>query len=108
MKKTTNSNPLKYFNDAAAARAKSVIAGNNKLMKAQAGAEVDYKKEYKFKEDSTKLADAAENIKKYAPFSNIPSEERNKWFDAKGDAEQVDFVRKGDKEFWNRMNPKKK
>jgi len=37
MKKTTNSNPLKYFNDAAAARAKSVIAGNNKLMKAQDG-----------------------------------------------------------------------
>ena len=39
MKKTTNSNPLKYFNDAAAARAKSVIAGNNKLMKAQEGIE---------------------------------------------------------------------
>ena len=39
MKKTTNSNPLKFFNDAAAARAKSVIAGNNKLMKAQDGVE---------------------------------------------------------------------
>jgi hypothetical protein len=37
MKKTTNSNPLKYFNDAAAARAKSVNAGNNKLVKAQVG-----------------------------------------------------------------------
>ena len=37
MKKTTNSNPLKFFNDAAAARSKSVIAGNNKLMKAQDG-----------------------------------------------------------------------
>lgn len=37
MKKTTNSNPLKYFNDAAAARAKSVNAGNDKLVKAQVG-----------------------------------------------------------------------
>ena len=37
MKKTTNSNPLKYFNDAAADRKKSVTAGNNKLMKAQVG-----------------------------------------------------------------------
>jgi len=35
MKKTTNSNPLKYFNDAAAAKAKSVNAGNDKLIKAQ-------------------------------------------------------------------------
>ena len=40
MKKTTNSNPLKFFNDAAAARSKSVIAGNNKLMKAQPGVAV--------------------------------------------------------------------
>lgn len=39
MKKSNNSNPLKYFNDAAATRAKSVIAGNNKLMKAQQGIE---------------------------------------------------------------------
>jgi hypothetical protein len=37
MKKTTNSNPLKYFYDAAAARAKSVNAGNDKLIKAQVG-----------------------------------------------------------------------
>lgn len=37
MKKSNNSNPLKYFNDAAASRKKSVIAGNNKLVKAQAG-----------------------------------------------------------------------
>lgn len=37
MKKTTKSNPLKYFNDAAASRKKSVNAGNNKLMKAQVG-----------------------------------------------------------------------
>jgi len=37
MKKSNNSNPLKYFNDAAAARAKSVNAGNDKLVKAQAG-----------------------------------------------------------------------
>ena len=37
MKKTTNSNPLKFFNDAAAARKKSVNAGNDKLLKAQFG-----------------------------------------------------------------------
>lgn len=37
MKKTTNSNPLKYFNDAAASRKKSVNAGNDKLVKAQVG-----------------------------------------------------------------------
>ena len=37
MKKTTNSNPLKYFNDAAAAKKKTVITGNDKLVKAQAG-----------------------------------------------------------------------
>ena len=42
MKKTINSNPLKYFNDAAAARAKSVIAGNNKLRKAQLGEQTKY------------------------------------------------------------------
>ena len=40
MKKTTNSNPLKYFNDAAAARAKKVNEGNNKLVKAQVGISV--------------------------------------------------------------------
>lgn len=37
MKKTTNSNPLKYFNDQADTRKKSVNAGNDKLVKAQAG-----------------------------------------------------------------------
>jgi len=37
MKKTTNSNPLKYFNDAAAAKKKTVITGNDKLVKAQFG-----------------------------------------------------------------------
>ncbi len=37
MKKSNNSNPLKYFNDAAVARAKSVNAGNDKLVKAQVG-----------------------------------------------------------------------
>jgi hypothetical protein len=42
MKKTTNSNPLKYFNDAASARAKSVNAGNNKLRKAQMGEQTKY------------------------------------------------------------------
>lgn len=41
MKKTTKSNPLKYFNDAAAARAKSVNAGNDKLVKAQFGKTVN-------------------------------------------------------------------
>jgi len=37
MKKTTKPNPLKYFNDAAASRKKSVTTGNDKLMKAQNG-----------------------------------------------------------------------
>ena len=37
MKKTTNSNPLKYFNDAAAAKKKIVTAGTDKLVKAQFG-----------------------------------------------------------------------
>ena len=47
MKKTTNSNPLKYFNDAAAARKKSVNAGNDKLIKAQVGtAFQSYMKQY--------------------------------------------------------------
>ena len=40
MKKTTNSNPLKYFNDAEASRKKSVNAGNDKLVKAQVGVSV--------------------------------------------------------------------
>lgn len=37
MKKTTNSNPLKTFNDNYAARAKKVVEGNKKLVKAQVG-----------------------------------------------------------------------
>jgi len=44
MKKTTNSNPLKYFNDAAASRKKSVNAGNDKLVKAQVGIQSSDKK----------------------------------------------------------------
>ena len=50
MKKTTNSNPLKYFNDAAASRKKAVIAGNDKLVKAQVGKTTpmqDYVAKYK-------------------------------------------------------------
>ena len=50
MKKTTKSNPLKYFNDAADARKKTVIAGNNKLVKAQFGKTTpmqDYVAKYK-------------------------------------------------------------
>lgn len=37
MKKSNNSNPLKYFNDAAASRKKSVNTGNDTLVKAQVG-----------------------------------------------------------------------
>jgi hypothetical protein len=35
MAKTNKQNPLKYFNDQADARAKKVVEGNNKLVKAQ-------------------------------------------------------------------------
>lgn len=44
MKKSNNSNPLKYFNDAAASRKKSVNTGNDKLVKAQVGIQTSDKK----------------------------------------------------------------
>lgn len=55
MKKTTNSNPLKYFNDQSDDRKKSVIEGNKKLIKAQAGMSIkptaDSSKYYKKRMD---------------------------------------------------------
>jgi hypothetical protein len=41
MKKVNNQNPLKTFNDNYAARAKKVVEGNKKLVKAQVGKVVE-------------------------------------------------------------------
>lgn len=52
MAKTNKQNPLKYFNDQADARKKSVIEGNKKLIKAQMGVAQIPEQTKKFREAS--------------------------------------------------------
>ena len=85
MKKSNNSNPLKYFNDAAASRKKSVNTGNDKLVKAHVGVVT----KVAAKNDNDKYAENKERVKKYLtdPINaNPPYKNRGKAFNVNPEA----------------------